>query len=313
MFTSALSDLSGRVDSTFLTAFLVPALVAIFGGGAIILVHVGPGPAIQSVQALDTMEQGILVLIVLIATLLLAFLLKAVSLAVFGLFAGDSLPAWLAAPLTRSQVAARQRSISILEEEQSGGARASLARRKAMSHITFYPDAESDVGPTRLGNVLAAADDHPRIAYNMTGQLWLPRLMPLLPEGFRDTLVAGLSPALGFLNLALVCLALGGSGAMVFGLLDDRFALAAAVLIAGVLLARWCYLGAVNQATQGAALVRVAFDLYRFTILDQIGHASPQTRGDELALWGQLGRVLVHEPEIRPALGEAPDAPAPAS
>ncbi|MGI9253651.1 MAG: hypothetical protein ACR2J8_07885, partial [Thermomicrobiales bacterium] len=81
------------------------------------------------------------------------------------------------------------------------------------------------------------------------------------------------------------------------------------VLAGSLLLARGFYLAAVTQAGQVAGLFQVAFDLYRHSILVQIGINPPSDRADEQALWGELTS------QITSLRGEAAsrDTPSPAA
>ncbi len=52
----------------------------------------------------------------------------------------------------------------------------------------LYPDEPVDVVPTRIGNIMAAAEQHPRIRYGLDPVVIWSRLQPLLPEAFAEAL-----------------------------------------------------------------------------------------------------------------------------
>ena len=72
---------------------------------------------------------------------------------------------------------------------------------------------------TLFGNVLAAAGDHPRLAYGMVGAVWWPRLLPLLPAEFRTSVGVAQAPMMALVNLSVVfaVLAVGGGTVMMLG------------------------------------------------------------------------------------------------
>ena len=60
----------------------------------------------------------------------------------------------------------------------------------------------------------------------------------------------------------------------------------------GTLVALGAYRGAVGAAVIYGELVRTAFDLYRGTLLAQLGYAAPGSLADERALWENLGKQM---------------------
>ncbi|MCO5994361.1 hypothetical protein [Actinoallomurus rhizosphaericola] len=63
----------------------------------------------------------------------------------------------------------------------------------------LYPDEPVDVVPTRIGNILLAAEQHPRIRYGLDPVVIWSRLQPLLPDAF----AAGLKDAKASVDLML--------------------------------------------------------------------------------------------------------------
>ena len=149
----------------------------------------------------------------------------------------------------------------------------------------YYPREETDVQPTLFGNVLAAAGDHPRLAYGMVGAVWWPRLLPLLPAEFRTSVGVAQAPMMALVNLSVVfaVLAVGGGTVMVLG--GAVWPAAVVVLVGGLVLARLCYLAAVSQMTQLADLIArwIRCSTTRW----------PNCRSVLIAAWG-TGRTPAH-------------------
>jgi hypothetical protein len=161
-----------------------------------------------------------------------------------------------------------------------------------------FPQDAGDIKPTRFGNVLAAAAEHPRLVYAMDGALWWPRLMPLLPANFVAMLGGVQAPTMAFVNLSVVFFALALSAAAILVLAVAQWVTALVVLVAGLVLARLCYQAAVSQALELGSVIRVAFDLYRFEILTQLHLESPSDLGAERAVWQRLTDQILGLPEV---------------
>ena len=79
MLSSVISALSGQVDSKFLIAYWLPAFVAVLGGIGILGARVGPQQLDEWVNDLDSVEQSLGTLIVLVLITMLAFVLRALT------------------------------------------------------------------------------------------------------------------------------------------------------------------------------------------------------------------------------------------
>ena len=298
MITSAVAALSARLDSQFLSAYVMPAFIALSGIAGLLIAPVGLVSTIERLQQFGSVEQALLFLWAAILILMLAFMLRALSLPIFEVFTGLALPSFVSDPMIRSQLRVRDLAVQRLEIDLGELGATTRERKRAILHANYFPADVQDTGPTVFGNVLNSAADHPRAAYHMSGTLWLPRLLPLLPGDFRSTLTSAQNPMMCFLNLSLVFVVLAVSAA-VAGIIERNWIMAVVVPVGCLLLARWSYLGGVSQATHVASLMRVAFDLYRQSILDQLGIAPPEDATAEQLIWDRLTRQLTSAIEVR--------------
>ena len=159
-----------------------------------------------------------------------------------------------------------------------------------------YPQDETALRPTRLGNMLATAAEYPWIVYAMDGLLWWPHLWPSLPSYVSDALDGAQARLLGLLNLSLVFAVLAFEAVVVLGVVGQQWTAAIGVAIVGGVLAWLGYQGAVNQTLEVTTQIRVAFNLYRHEILKQMGLDIPDTMAAERALWQTLTRELLGQP-----------------
>ncbi|MFD9098993.1 hypothetical protein [Streptomyces collinus] len=143
--------------------------------------------------------------------------------------------------------------------------------------------------PTRFGNVIRAAEQQAQ-RYGMDAVTAWPRLYVTLPEAFTQHFAT----ACARLDLMVTISALGAVFAVCGG------GLAAATLpwyaapLCGVGGALTCWLGL--RAAQRAAfaygeLVRVAFDVHRWLLLDAIGLRRPPSYAAEIQQWRQLHQI----------------------
>jgi len=109
VLASAMTGLSSRLDSKFLTAYWLPAFVAALGGFGILTVVVGAEQMQNWIYDLDSVEQTLAVLLLVLLISMLAFVLRAISHSLIEIFAGDALPRVVADWSTRGQFKLKRR------------------------------------------------------------------------------------------------------------------------------------------------------------------------------------------------------------
>jgi hypothetical protein len=305
VLSSAISALSSRLDSKFLTAYWLPAFVAVLGGIGILGAMVGFPRVDAWLSARDSVAQSLSALVVLLLITMLAFVLRALTRPIVEIFGGTALPRGVAAWSTRGQLRVKTDSARLLGAASTRPESLAATRQATLWLTQVFPQDDADMMPTLFGNILATAAEHPRRAYGMVGALWWPRLSPLLPSSFQELLGGAQAPMMGLLNLSVVFFALALVGAATLGLAGGQWAVAIAVLVGGVLLSRLCYRAAVSQAEDLGSMLRVAFDLYRSAILKQMGVEHPSDLAAERALWQQLTDQVLVLPDQKFTAGAA--------
>lgn len=241
---------------------------------------------------------GLLLLVTLLAYLLRAFTRPLIR-AYEGYWPWRRVQAWGIRFQTRRWRALRQ--------QRDLAAQAGDRRRYAHLQARLYwdfPSREDRILPTRLGNVLRAAEDYSSTRYGLDGVFWWPRLEPLLPEALRERLEATFTALVAMLHLATL------SGLFALLLLGDLFLFGLGCLpgaspdmvsswlggaLLGFLAGFLVYRAAVAQARAYGDLVRVAYDAHRFRILDALHIPRPAHLAEEHALWGRLTRWLYQQ------------------
>lgn len=299
MLASALGALSNRLDSKFLTAYWLPAFVAVLGGFGMLAAYVGSEQIDAWVYNLDSVEQSLAAIIILLLMTMLAFVLRALTRPIAEIFAGAALPQAVADWSTRGQLRVKHRTAQMLGAAPAGADAASASRVAARQLEQLFPQDEADTQPTLLGNALATAAEHPRFVYAMEGALWWPRLSPLVPSYFSEMMGGAQAPMMALLNLSIIFATLGIAALVLLGLAGGQWVAAIVWLAVGVLLSRVCYRAAVSQAMELGSMLRVAFDLYRHEILTQMNLENPGDLAAERALWQQLTAELLSDPYER--------------
>lgn len=299
MLGAFLDQITGLFDRRFLLAYWAPLFVvlglATLGAAAI---QPGVAPALAVWAALDPLLQLILPLAGLLAITVLAYILQAMTAPLMRLYEGywpgrlDLLARWAIDEQ-------RERRAELLAGADFGSREAALRglyQAGAYRDLSFgYPRSTRLVRPTRLGNVLTAAEEYPYQVYRLDTILWWPRLAPLLPEALRAQLDGALTPLIALINLSFLSALLALAGGPFLVVIDRSAAdqpmwLFLAVLLGGLLVARLCYEAAIVQASDYGSLLRVAFDLHRHKILEEMHIARPTGLVQERRLWDALNQ-----------------------
>jgi hypothetical protein len=302
MIGAFLDKIDDLFDRRFILAYWAPLFVvltlAVLGGLA---VTQGIGPLLKTWSGLDPLLQVILPLAALIAFTVLAYILQAMTAPLIRLYEGYW-PAWLHG-LTRHAIAEQQARraalLKVLESQPEGDAEAALrGLHQAGAYRQLYlgyPRKAELVRATRLGNALTAAEEYAYQVYRLDTILWWPRLSSLLPEPLRGQIDAALTPMIALVNLSflLTLLALVGGPALVAADLSGAsqpWWLFLLVFAGGLLLARLSYEAAVTQAGDYGGLLRVAFDLHRHKVLEEMHIERPDNLREERRLWDALNQ-----------------------
>jgi hypothetical protein len=163
-----------------------------------------------------------------------------------------------------------------------------------------YPSKEAALLPTRLGNIIAAWEEYSALRYGMDGVTLWPRLVPLLKK--RDFLryVDGEKIVFDFLlNLLVVSLLLGVEFCYIL-LLTRQFQGAALVVTATCVAMYLLYQALLVAARQWGTTVKVAFDLFRHDLHQQLGLKPQSAFAEDFELWQDFSRFVIYRPPDKP-------------
>jgi hypothetical protein len=273
MLGTFLEKLNGFFDRRFMIAYWSPIFIGLGLTAGLLGGLVGPWAALGWWAGLSGTEQILLGVGALLVITVLAYVLETLTIPVVRLYEGY----WPKGALT-NWACTKQKARKAKSSDSA-------------SYHNFPLDSDL-VKPTRLGNVLIAAEEYPHQLYQLDAVLWWPRLAALLPETIRTQVDTALTPVLAMLNLSMMLTVLAFGGGTAVFLTNGRWWLLGAVFFGGLLLARVCYLAAVSQAVDYGESVRVAFDLYRHDLLKQMHIPLPDNLFEERLLWELLNKWL---------------------
>jgi len=144
-----------------------------------------------------------------------------------------------------------------------------------------FPEQDHDLLPTRLGNILRAAERRPYYRYGLDAVICWPRLWLLLPESVKKDLQA----AQAELNNAVRILL--WSALFLIWTIWSPWAIPA-VLVA----ACFAYVWALDAAEVYAELIEATFDLYRHLLYQSLRWNLPTDPNEERRVGQQLTQYL---------------------
>ncbi|WP_031072985.1 hypothetical protein [Streptomyces sp. NRRL S-118] len=269
---------AGVIDRRLLASTFLPVLAFLAGLTAVAVSGVGWTAATGWWSATSADIRVLLLVLVLTTSLLLTQLLAVGRVDLIRLYEGY----WAGLPF----------GIRLAERSARRHRRLHASLAETDPRWLQYPVAEDQVMPTRLGNILRGAEEHSAERYGIDAVTAWPRLYPTLPEAFRQTYAA----AAADLELAVTVSALGAAFVVLAGVLGVSLLAWPGTLLCvstGALVAWLGYRCAVSGGESYGRLVRAAFDVHRWCLLDAMGLARPTSVRAELDQWGALDKLWV--------------------
>ncbi len=179
-----------------------------------------------------------------------------------------------------------------------------------------YPSEEWLLMPTRLGNLIRSFEYYPKREYGIDGNEMWPRLVAQIAPDYALTV----DDAKISFDFMMNCSMLSGLLSLTFlitglihpSIMSTKTGFVFLLLKTGIFacLSFTFYEFSVSRAAEWGRLVKSAFDLYRWKLLDQLGFKqSLTTKKAERELWGEISRQTIYgDPFARRALLDYADA-----
>lgn len=318
-----LSDLVTFLAQSFKLSAIVPAFIFLFLHDILIVPYLPAISPINNYQNLDLTSKYIGILV---GALLLGYSLSIMNIPLIQLYEGYPWRStWYGRLLVKVKIYKRKQFESLInlyhemdeqideidkQLEQLGTfdeQRNELGRKSATFRNIlikerplveqvlrdYFPPEDSLVLPTSMGNVMAAFESYPWIRYQIDAVALWPRIVPILTNNKFAAFVEREKAGLDFvLNFSILFFVLSIENCFI-GLLYSQdpitpLILSGVLLILSLLFYKISILGAGNWGMT----VRVAFDLYRYELLQSLYLKMPDSFDREKQIWSSVSAFL---------------------
>ena len=315
--SSILSAISGQFNKSVILSTFMPVVLFIILGIFFLLPYVPADPQVfQQPADLDARA----VIVITFVAVVLTGLLYNLNVPIIRFFEGYTWEhSWFG---KRRKTRYRKELDSVLElrprvqdlqdimvrRDQRETQKTTNDRTNALSSIRIklglivnreYP-ARGSVLPTKLGNVIRSFENYPQRQYKMAAITLYPRLVGILDKDY----LAQIDNAKSSFDFTINCSVLSavlGLSILVAGLVypipfsAPPLAIFWLIKIAFFLFVSWgFYLSSIGRASEWGDLVKGAFDLYRWKLLEQLGFKRPPaTMEAERDLWEAISAQLI--------------------
>jgi hypothetical protein len=284
MIEKSVERVTSLFHSGFFIAYWGPLLLAFLEAGLIITCHVGAQRVQASWDRLASGQQILLGLGAVLALTLLSLVLHSLTGPIVRCFEGYWRERFWNRWLVRRLVA-RQNRLRQSARESIG-----------QPLVAPFPVGHDRLLPTRLGNALRAAEDHPSKMYGLPGVTWWARLAVRLPDRMLANISASLTPMVALLNVSALIGVVGVLGGASLFLQHyfrhEGYWIATAIILVSAYVSWIAYQAAVEKARDYGLLFRTAYDLHRMEILKALRIPVPKSDDEERRTWKALTRWI---------------------
>lgn len=314
MFSTVLQELQSYFNRDFVLSAFFPLLI-FFGTSLALLaeITVGLGPALAEWDRLSAVVQGVTLLSGLVFVTFVAYLADNLHYTLMQLFEGNWSRITGLSHLRAWRIKHWQASYDYLDALARTAATDTEWNEIVDEQLQFYPPPTQAgrLTPTKLGNILRAAELHALDRYGIDPAVIWPRLRPLLkPEA-----VAALEVKQRTIRFMLLMTVLSFVFAVfwcpVLALRTERWDLVLLCGWGGLLLAWICYHNATESALGYGAQIKAIFDLYRNELLAALKLPVPEPGPAERLVWTRLTYFWYRNQDLPVQPPGSPNPPTP--
>lgn len=169
----------------------------------------------------------------------------------------------------------------------------------------FFPPSVDSIMPTRFGNIIKAAETYPVFRYRIDSVLLWSRLSHVIPNAGMNKIDQASNQSLFLLNSVLLasiygilCVSASIYQTTLIWVLNDNTSpqmilLYLVLAILGGITAWIFYEASLFNVGQFGDMIRTAYDLYRFNLLEALHLPLPKSLEDEKQTWRGLSEFMV--------------------
>ena len=310
MFSTLLQELKGYFGRDFLLVAFFPVLL--FAGLSLALyleVTRGLGAALAGWENLPALPQAAGITGAVVVVVVAAYLLYNGQYVIIRLFEGYWPRVRLFLWLRNRRASLHRKRWEYLDQLAKQASTATETIEIQAEQLAFYPPPNhlDKMMPTRLGNILRAAEIYPYERYGLDAAVIWPRLRPLLQPETMALLEDRKTTLTFMLSMCLLSAAFSLLWCPVLALTTDRWDLFLLCAL-GWPLAWLCYQNAVQSAVAYGEQLRAVFDLHRHDLLKALNRPIPTDADAERKEWLRLSRFFYRNLPL-PAPPPAPPSP----
>jgi hypothetical protein len=171
-----------------------------------------------------------------------------------------------------------------------------------------FPDQARYLLPTPFGNALRAFEVYSRYMYGFDSIDGWGRLLAVIPKDYLELIDTAKGQVDFWVNLGFMFILLQIEYIVVAFLTATP--LHWGVVLLFIVLGTMAPLRATSSAREWGDLVKSAFDMYRFELLELLGFDLPKNRAEEKVLWNKYSQAIVYRlPQRLPDLKRTPSKP----
>lgn len=315
--TSIVSAISGQFSKSLILGTFLPVSVFVFLAW-ICGESIFPSgwPLFEPLKTLDTQWQALAVSLVIIV---LSGLLYNLNIPIIRLYEGYPWQhSWIGEKCIRRQqdvlyaLQARWAGLlTLVRALEPGEVQSRILHQRGRIGRRIngeFPARQDLVLPTRLGNVIRSFEYYPDVQYSIDAiEMW-PRLIAKIDQKYAATLDDS-KTSFDFMLNSSVLSAVLALATLIFGVLyavpvnePSSLPIWFLEMVGFIALCYFFYQRAIERAGAWGALVKSAFDLYRWELLKQLGYRQlPSTRDNERTLWNHIA--------LQTIFGDSPHGP----
>jgi hypothetical protein len=157
-----------------------------------------------------------------------------------------------------------------------------------------YPRNPADVLPTRLGNIMRAAERYPHVRYGADTIIVWSRLYHVMPQEFRDDVQEARADLEFLLVIGLWSISFGLLSLLLLALVGSPPVVTASCFALGIGLGYACYRSALNAAREYGEHLKSGFELYRLDLLERLRYPPPGSVEEEQAAWEAVSGFVIY-------------------
>jgi hypothetical protein len=298
MLDRGLAGLDRYFGRDFILGCFLPLLLAVAVSVWLAIVVSGHrSDIVASIEKMPAITQGLLFTVGFVVVAAIAYVLAALQFSLFRFYEGYWPSIWLLNALRERMVSHQRHRWERLQGQERFAADNGLVGESNSLQLIMaqhYPPPTQCAYfmPTKLGNILRAAEIYPLERYGIDSVVIWPRLQPLLPDGASASISTKQTALDAMLMLRTLAIIFGIAWPLALVSIGQLWPLAVLTLLAWPI-ASLAHRSALATAVSYSETLKATFDLYRMELIKHLGIEAPASAKDERKIWDDLDQFYL--------------------